>query len=143
VNTGTFATANEPTFQEIVSMEKVLQSASADASRASYVMNPSIASTLKTTPLNNSDVMVWTAGDQPGEGKVNGLRAYSTTNCPDGTVILGNWSDFIMGFWGAIDVETNPYEDFAKGIVGVRAFASLDFAVRHGESFAVYSSSQG
>ena len=30
----------------------------------------------------------------------------------------------------------DPYTDFAKGTVGVRALQSIDIAVRHAESFA-------
>lgn len=139
VATGTFAGAS-PTFAEIVAMEGALLTSNADASRGAYITTPALASLLKTTPkATNTGIFVWEAGADPGAGLMNGLSAFATSNAPSGKVILGNWADLIMGLWGGVDIEINPYEDFSKGIVSVRAFASVDFGVRHAQSFAVYS----
>jgi hypothetical protein len=54
-------------------------------------------------------------------------------------MLLGNFSDFIIGMWGGVDLEIDPYWDFSKGTVGVRALLSLDFGVRHPQSFAAYT----
>lgn len=139
VTTASFAAAT-PTFAEIVAMEGALESVNADASRAAYVTTPALASTLKTTQkASTGDEMIWEAGAQPGVGVVNGLDARFTPNVPAKKVILGNWSDLVIAMWGGIDLEVNPYADFAKGIVSVRAFASIDLGVRHAPSFAVYT----
>jgi HK97 family phage major capsid protein len=139
IATNTFAAA-APTFAEIVAMESALLTNNADASRAAYITTPTLAGSLKTTPISQyGSQMIWQAGVDPGFGQVNGLRAAATSNVPAGKVILGNWSDFIMGMWGGVDIELNPYEDFAKGVISIRAFASVDFGVRHAPSFAAYS----
>lgn len=139
ISTDTFAAAT-PTFAEIVAMEGDLLTNNADASRAAYVTTPALAVALKTAAkATNQAVFVWEAGPEPGVGTMNGLRAVATSNCPSGKVILGNFADLIMGLWGAVDLEVNPFADFAKGTVCVRAFASVDIAVRHAKSFAVYS----
>lgn len=140
VTTGAFAAAT-PTFAEIVAMESALTSANVDAANATYVTTPALAGVLKTTPITNSTngLMIWRASADPGVGVMNGLRAYGTANVPTGKVILGNWSDLVVAMWGAIDIEVNPFADFAKGTVGVRCFASIDLAVRHAKSFAIYS----
>lgn len=139
ITTDTFAAA-APTFAEIVAMEGDLLGSNVDAARAAYVTTPALAVSLKTTAkASNQAVFIWEAGSEPGVGIVNGLRAVATANVPAGKVILGNFADLIMGLWGAVDIEVNPYADFAKGTVSVRAFASVDFGVRHAKSFAVYS----
>lgn len=139
VSTGNFASA-KPTFAEMVEMESSLQSANVEASSAAYVTTPALAGSLKTTTIADAgDQMIWSPSQQSGEGIVNGLRAYSTTNCPAQTAVLGNWSDFIMGMWGGVDIDVNPYLDFSRGVIGVRAFASVDFGVRHEPSFSVYT----
>ena len=38
--------------------------------------------------------------------------------------------------FGHLEILVDPYTDFAKGTVGVRALQSIDIAVRHAESFA-------
>lgn len=54
------------------------------------------------------------------------------------SLIYGNWSDLILGFWSELDVLVNPYDGvaYAKGNVLVRAMMTCDIAVRHPESFA-------
>ena len=83
-------------------------------------------------------LFVWNAGREPGVGEVGGLPAYASSNVPLDKIILGNFSDLLMGMWGAIDVSVDPNYDFAKGSIAVRIFASVDFAVRHPQSFVVY-----
>lgn len=54
------------------------------------------------------------------------------------TVVYGNWSDLIIGYWSAFDLLVNPYESsaYAKGNVSVRAMMTCDVATRYAESFA-------
>lgn len=53
-------------------------------------------------------------------------------------LIFGNWSDLLIGYWGAVEILVNPYEAtaYAKGNVMVRGLLTGDVAVRHPESFA-------
>ena len=51
-------------------------------------------------------------------------------------VIYGNFADLLIGMFGQLEILVDPYTDFAKGTVGVRALQSIDIAVRHAESFA-------
>lgn len=139
VSTDTFAAAT-PTFAEIVAMESTLTGANVDAARAVYLTTPALAGTLKTTQkASTGNEMIWQAGNDPGVGLMNGLRAVASSNVPSGKVILANLADLVIGMWGGIDLEVNPYADFAKGSVSVRCFASVDMNVRHAKSFAVYS----
>ena len=45
-------------------------------------------------------------------------------------------ADLLIGMFGQLEILVDPYTDFAKGTVGVRALQSIDIAVRHAESFA-------
>lgn len=139
VSTDSFAAA-APAFSEIVAMESDLLAANADATRAAYLTNPSLAGALKTTDVGtDTGTMIWTPGQEPGVGRVNGYRAFASGHVPSKKVILGNWADLCIGMWGGVDIEVDPYHDFAKGTVAVRCFASVDFGVRHAQSFAVYT----
>lgn len=53
-------------------------------------------------------------------------------------LIYGNWSDLILAYWSELDILVNPFEAtaYAKGNVQIRAFVTMDAAVRHPESFA-------
>ena len=54
------------------------------------------------------------------------------------SLIFGNWSDLLIGFWSEFDFLVNPFEStaFTKGNVQVRAMATCDVKLRHVESFA-------
>ena len=52
------------------------------------------------------------------------------------TLIYGNWSDILLGYFGDLDVMANPYgTGFASGDVQVRVLAYADVAFRHEEAF--------
>lgn len=69
---------------------------------------------------------------------LNGYPIHVSTHVPADTMIFGNLSELLVGNWGAIALASDPYTDFAKGTVGVRAFMPIDLAVRHVESFAKF-----
>jgi HK97 family phage major capsid protein len=67
------------------------------------------------------------------------LVPIDTAPTPDATsIIFGQWSDLLIGYWSAFDLLVNPYEStaYAKGNVSVRGMLTADIAVRHVESFA-------
>jgi HK97 family phage major capsid protein len=132
--------AATPTWAEVVAMESDLLTANVNPIAAAYVTTPTIQGLLKTEETaTGSGNFIWVPGAERGQGMVNGYPALSSSSCPAGKMILGNWPDLVLGFWRAIEVEVNPYHDFPKGSIAIRAMMHVDVAVRHGESFAVYS----
>jgi len=41
----------------------------------------------------------------------------------------------MMGMWGGLDLQVNPYSLDTSGAVRVTVFQSVDFAVRYADSF--------
>ncbi len=138
IGSGTYPLAG-PDYPSVVAMEGSLMAANADAANIAYLTTPQLAAAMKAKEkASGSGLFVWNAGREPGVGEVGGLPAYASSNVPLDKIILGNFSDLLMGMWGAIDVSVDPNYDFAKGSIAVRIFASVDFAVRHPQSFVVY-----
>ena len=46
----------------------------------------------------------------------------------------------VVGEWGILELATNPFADFAKGISAIRATYTMDVAVRHAGAFSVATS---
>jgi HK97 family phage major capsid protein len=131
-----------PDFASIVAMEDKLAANNADLGNLAYLTTPALAATLKSTQkAPTSSEFIWAAGRDRGTGEMNGFPAFATSNMVSDKLLFGNWNDLLMGVWGAIDIEVDPYYDFAKGSIAVRVLAYVDFAVRHPESFALYSRS--
>jgi hypothetical protein len=50
-------------------------------------------------------------------------------------IILGNWSDLIIGQWGGLDILVDPYTGATAGTHRVVALQDVDIAVRRVASF--------
>lgn len=118
-------------------MEGRIATNSADAPGLAYLTTPAMAAALKTTDVGtDTGQFVWSAGPTPGEGRVNGFAARYSANVPAGHIVLGDWSQFLVGTWFTLELMEDPYgTNFAKGSVSVRALMDVDFAVRHAEAF--------
>lgn len=139
IGAGTYPLAG-PDFASVVAMEGALMAANADQSGIAYLTTPTLAAQLKAKEKSTgSGQFVWNAGAERGTGEMGGLPAYASSNMPLDNILLGNFSDLLMGMWGALDISVDPNYDFAKGSIAVRIFAAVDFAVRHPASFVAYT----
>jgi hypothetical protein len=46
----------------------------------------------------------------------------------------------VVGEWGVLEVNVNPFANFQAGIIGVRAIYSMDVGVRYAGAFSVSTS---
>lgn len=62
-------------------------------------------------------------------------------NTTTGRLILGDFSQVLLGIWSELDILVNPYDStaYARGGVMVRAMATCDIVVRHPEAFVIAS----
>nr|WP_315476308.1 phage major capsid protein [uncultured Undibacterium sp.] len=62
-------------------------------------------------------------------------------NTTTGRLILGDFSQVLLGVWSELDILVNPYDStaYARGGVMVRAMATCDIAIRHPEAFVIAS----
>jgi hypothetical protein len=74
------------------------------------------------------------------DGTMAGFPAMSSNQVPTATEIFGDWNEVVVGEWGVLEIEVNPYANFQAGIIGVRALYSLDVGVRRAFAFSVATS---
>jgi HK97 family phage major capsid protein len=104
-----------------------------------FLTTPAVAALLSQRQrFASTDTPLWSGSVL--DGTVAGFRATSTTLMPAATMIFGDWSQIIIGEWGVLELEVNPYANFPAGIIGVRAWASVDVAIRQAGAFSVASS---
>lgn len=133
-----------PDWDHIVDLETEVSVANADVGTLGYLTNAKVRGALKKTFVDGpgTGIRVW----QPGDTPLNGYQAAVTNAVPGnitkgtGTnlsaIIFGNFADLIIGMWGGLDLQVDPYSAGDSGAVIVRAFQDVDVAVRHAESFA-------
>lgn len=131
-------------FNAVVMLETAIAKANANFGSLAYLTNPRVSGMLKTTLVNeNSSTFIWGSGSN-GRGIVNGYPAEVSTIVPDNlntdksAMIFGNWADLVIGEWGVLDVQVNPYLKGTSGTVRIRVIQDVDIAIRHPESFAFY-----
>lgn len=134
-----------PTWDHIVDLETEVAADNADIGSLSYLTNAKMRGRLKKTKVDDgSGMFVWDRmnPDTPLNGYRCGVSNQMPSNLTKGTgtnlsgILFGNWADLVMGLWGGLDLLVDPYTGASSGKVRVIAFQSVDFAVRHAESFA-------
>ena len=146
--------ANQPT--------GILATAGIQTASLSTLNYANILAMLKLSEMENSEAGAWltspqvmaklrgtlkstTAGAQylVESGRMVDLPVSSTKQVPlnatTGRLILGDFSQVMLGIWSELDILVNPFDStaYARGGVLVRAMATCDIAIRHPEAFVV------
>lgn len=142
-------------FDHLIDMETLVADSNADVSSMAYVANAVTIGALKKLKDDNKNYIwkpITDAIKNKIPGEVNGYpvarsnqvrknltKGTAVGNCSE--IYFGNWADLIVGEWGVVEILPNPYSDKAydNGGIEIRALQSLDIAVRHPESFCVFS----
>lgn len=130
-----------PVWADLVNLETAVATANADMGALAYITNPKVRGKLKTVQKATYLPFIW---DQANE--VNGYSAYVTNQISSaatkgtGTglshLYYGNWNDFVIAMWGALDILVDPYTGSNAGTVRIVALQDVDMNVRHTASFA-------
>jgi len=105
-----------------------------------YVTTPAVAALLMVRPElpTTGTTRLWQGSLL--NGSMFGQRAMSSNQMSSATMLGGDFSQCVIGEWGVLEIEVNPYANFQAGIVGVRALLSIDVGVRYGGAFSYASS---
>ena len=105
-----------------------------------YVTTPAVAALLMARPElpSTGTTRLWQGNML--NGSLFNMRAMTSNQMSAATMLFGDWSQVVIGEWGVLEVEVNPYANFQAGIIGVRAMVSIDVGLRYGGAFS-YSSS--
>jgi HK97 family phage major capsid protein len=102
---------------------------------AGYVTTPAVAALLAgRSRFTNTDTPLWQGNLL--DGNVAGFRAMTSTQIAASRMLFGDFSQLVIGEWGALELDVNPYANFAAGITGVRAFYTVDIGVRYAAAFS-------
>ena len=105
---------------------------SLDGDTSFYITTPAMNSTLKTTAKNGAG-----SSFAQEDGFIDGYPVLVSSQVTSNTIILGKFSDFIVGVYGGMEITVDPYSLSTTGTQRIVALASIDFAVRHPVSFCV------
>jgi HK97 family phage major capsid protein len=105
-----------------------------NGSTLGYVTTPDVANLLKSRQrFTGTDSPLWRGGVYQGE--IEGVPAFSSKQIPASTLLFGDWSSVVVPEWGVLEIQVNPFADFQRRVVGIRAVWSLDVIVTTPTSF--------
>ena len=135
VGSATFAAA-VPTYAELVDMVATVKGANYPVSSLTWLINAAMWGSMMTTPKQ-------TTGNEGnfvmdvGTSTMVGHPVIVSEQVNDGDVILGDFSQVLLGEWGGLEINVDPYTHSLKGRVRYVTFKTVDVAVRHPEAFVV------
>lgn len=141
--TPTYVVSGAASFANMIALETAVPVDEALVNNLAYITSVKGAGILKGT-LRAASVA---EGFILQNGQANGYPVYATTGMAsglqDGTdeegIVFGNWADFVIGQWGALDITVDPYTQAGNGMVRLVINAFFDAKPRRKESFAVGS----
>jgi HK97 family phage major capsid protein len=132
-----------PTWPTLVNLETPVFVANANSAKMSYLSNPKVKGTLKTTPKQSGQPIYLMADN----GDVNGYSFEVSNHVPStltkGTssgvcsaAIFGDFSQMIIGQWKFLDITVDNISRKKDGYVEIIANAFIDVAVKQETAFA-------
>jgi HK97 family phage major capsid protein len=136
VGTANPGTTTNLSYADMIRFQTTVAASNAFMPGFGYVTTPTVAGALMGKPrFTNSDTPIWQGNIL--DGQVVGAPAMTSLQVGSGTVLAGDFSQVVIGEWGVLEIEANPYAQFQAGIVGIRALYTVDVGVRYGAAFAL------
>jgi HK97 family phage major capsid protein len=132
---GFYAAAYDRTleFQEDVATGNVMPVA------GGYVTTPAVSrQMMQKVKFASTASPIWEGNVWDGE--MAGFGSMSTNQMSAASMLFGDWSQLVIGEWGVLQIEVNPYANFQAGIIGVRAMVSVDVGLRYAAAFSLATS---
>ena len=137
INTVTSFDVSDSTtyFDSVLQAEQELADDNALEGRIAWVTEPGIRKVFRKT----AELGTGTSRPIWYRNKVIDYPASVTTQCADNVLYLANWSEFLMGHWGGVDILVNPFSLDTTAQVRIVIYKMVDFANRHAVSFCKVS----
>lgn len=117
------------TYKDIVKMEADLENENVRGD-IKFIVSPSAKADLKTTDKGTDTGKYLMEGNE-----INGYPVLCTSAVAGKGIVMGNWSDYVIGQWGGIDLTVDPYTQAANGKVRLVINAYFDAKPRRTEAF--------
>ncbi len=130
INTFNLAAA-DPTYAETIRMVKEVMTDNALMGSLSYIIDPNGWEALSTTSKDTGSGMFLISENNT----INGYPYQVSSQVTAEDYFFGNFRDLLVGMWGGLEINVDPYTHSLKGKTRYVMFQTVDVAVRHPESF--------
>ena len=107
--------------------------------RGGYVTTPSVAALLmQRVKFSSTASPLWEGN--VWDGTMSGFPGMTSLQMTAATMLFGDWAQVVIGEWGTLEIEVNPYANFQSAITGIRAIVSMDCGLRYAGAFSYATS---
>jgi HK97 family phage major capsid protein len=135
-----------PTADHLQDLQSKVFAANSRIDSLGFLTTPGVKGYFRKTlriPSSSFPVFIW---QETRPDELQGYRAYASNNVPSTltkgsksdchAIILGNWSDLIIGEWGVVEIIVDPYRLKKQAVIEITSFIMVDVTLRHPEAFA-------
>ena len=142
INTETYTTAIA--FTDLANALSTLATDSIPLNGLSWVVNPAEFATLQVKDKGtDTGQFLLDTSSNPNDinqvGTMLGYPCFVSDHVPAGEVLLARGQHSALGFFGGLELEVDPYHNFAKGDIAIRGIQDFDFQVLNANSICKIS----
>jgi HK97 family phage major capsid protein/HK97 family phage prohead protease len=141
VNTGGIGSVSGTTLGAagIIEFQSDVAANNALAPGFGYVTTPAVAGLLMIRPElpTTGTTRLWRGNLL--QGTMFDLPAMTSQQMAAATMLGGHWPSLIVAEWGTLELMVNPFSDFTRGLVGIRAWYTCDVGLRYAGAFSYAS----
>jgi HK97 family phage major capsid protein len=126
-------------FDDILEFQTDVAGANVSPVRGGYATTPAVASLcIQRVKYTSTASPLWEGS--VWDGTMQGFPAMASLQVPTATMLFGDWSQVLVGMWGSLQIDVNPFANFQAGILGIRAIVTVDVALRVPGAFSIATS---
>jgi HK97 family phage major capsid protein len=131
---GSFTTDGTNTYADVVGAQEDVFAANALGPGCAYVADATSAALLMgRSRFASTDTPIWDGSLY--QATMAGFPARASNQMGSSTMLFGLWPSLIIAEWGVLEVMLNPYSDFTRGLSAIRAWYTMDVALRYPAAF--------
>lgn len=132
---GSFDTDATDPYGDVLSAQADVGAANALRPGCAYVADLASAVLLSgRSRFANTDTPVWNGNLL--DATMAGFPAKATNQMSANTMLFGWWPSIIVAEWGMLELAVNPFSDFTRGLSQIRAWYTMDTAMRYPGAFS-------
>ena len=98
-----------------------------------YIASPEAAAVIRQMTYNKTTRLVYEGGN------VDGTPLFKTIGCAANQAYYGDWSNLVIGQWGALDLTVDPYSAAGTGELVITINSYFDYGVARAGSLKLFT----
>lgn len=98
-----------------------------------YIASPEAAAVIRAMTYNKTSRLVYE------NGNVDGTPLFKTIGCAANQAYYGDWSNLVIGQWGALDLTVDPYSAAGTGELVITINSYFDYGVARAGSLQLFT----